>query len=217
MKPILVLFVVLLIPSVQTQTTSEVFEKALANLDKQIQIDPTAAAAYHERGCVHFKLGNFKASVRDFDKYVELRPEHKSGHWQRGISCYYAGQYDDGRRQFEGCQETDGNDVENAVWRFMCMAKGAGIPKARRDMLKMGDDRRVPMRQVYELFSGKLKPTDVFAAARGTAAANLGPEAQNRRLFYAYLYVGFYYDLEGKTAARPFYTWARRRLSAAAA
>jgi lipoprotein NlpI len=193
------------------QTAPEPLAKALADLDKQLQADPKQAEAYHERGCIHFKLGNFKESVRDFDKYIELKPQRKAGHWQRGISCYYAGQYDDGRKQFEGYQDFDSNDIENAVWRYMCMAKaaatrpgtprGGDIAEARRDMLKIKGDRRVPMRQVYEMFRGKLKPADVLAAA-GVAppAGNPDKAILGRQLFYAHLYIGIYYDLEGDAA-----------------
>src|SRR5207249_4697522 len=107
------------------------------------------------------------------------------------------GQYDEGRRQFERYQDFQNNDVENAVWRYMCMARAAGIPKARQAMLKIGDDRRVPMRQIYEMFSGRLKPAEVLAAAK---AGNPGKELLNRQLFYAHLYVGIQYDLEGDAA-----------------
>ena len=37
-------------------------------------------------------------------------------------------------------------------------------------MLKIGPDKRVPMRQVYDLYIGKLKPEDVFAAGEGGQA-----------------------------------------------
>jgi lipoprotein NlpI len=177
----------------QAQPTPDL-KKTLADLDKQLHADPKLAEAYHQRGCVHFQLGDFKESVRDFDKYIELKPQRKASHWQRGISYYYAGQYDDGRKQFEGYQEFQSNDVENAVWRYMCMARAMGIPKARQAMLKIDDDRRVPMRQIYEMYSGRLKPADVLAAAR---AGNPGKEVLNRQLFYAHLYIGIHYDLEG--------------------
>jgi lipoprotein NlpI len=170
--------------------------EALADLDRAIELAPRSAEAYQQRGCVHFKRGQFAASVRDFDKYIELRPERKVSHWQRGISYYYAGQYDEGRRQFEGYQDYDSNDVENAIWRFMCMARADGMAKARQALLKIGDDRRVPMRQVYDLFKGDLKPDDVLAAAR---AGKPAPDRLNQQLFYAHLYVGIYYDLLGDT------------------
>jgi hypothetical protein len=181
-------------PPPAAQSTSQALEESLANLNEQLRADPNRAEAYHERGCIHFKLGNFKESVRDFDKYIELKPERKAGHWQRGISYYYAGQYEDGRKQFEGYQDFDSNDVENGVWRFMCMAKAGDIAKARKGMLKIGNDSRVPMREVYELYKGTLKPADVFAAAQ---AGRPDPAALSRRLFYAHLYVGIYYELEG--------------------
>ncbi|MCI0380766.1 MAG: tetratricopeptide repeat protein [Gemmataceae bacterium] len=170
---------------------------AVADFSKALQLDSKLADAYHERGCAYFKLGKFKESVRDFDRYIELKPQRKASHWQRGISYYYAGQYEDGRRQFEGYQDFDSNDVENAVWRFMCMARRDNMDKARKEILKIGADKRVPMRQVYELFAGRLKPADVLAAA---VAGNPKPETRSRQLFYAHLYVGIYFDLEGNKA-----------------
>jgi lipoprotein NlpI len=162
------------------------FTEAAADLTKVLALDKTLASAYQQRGVVHFKAGKFKESVADFDKFIELEPAEKIKHWQRGISYYYAGQYEDGRKQFEGYQDFDQNDVENAVWRFMCMARADGIAKAQKAMLKIGDDRRVPMRQVYDLYKGDLKPADVLKAAKA-----------NRERFYANLYVGIYYDLQG--------------------
>ncbi len=170
------------------------YRDALADATRLVELEPADAANYQRRGILHFKLGQVDASIRDFDRYLERRPEQKIRHWQRGISYYYAGRYDDGRRQFEGYQDYDSSDVENAVWRFMCMARKDGLERARKDLLKIGDDRRVPMRQVYELFRGALKPDDVLAAAR---AGSPNQEQLNARLFYAHLYVGIYYDLTG--------------------
>ena len=149
---------------------------------------------YHQRGVANFKLGKFNESIADFDKQIELRPKDKISHWQRGISYYYAGRYDDGRQQFEGYQSFDSNDVENAVWRYLCMARKDGVAKARADLLKIGDDRRVPMKQIYDLFAGRMKPADVLAAAQ---AGNPSKNELNSRLFYAHQYLGLYYETEG--------------------
>ncbi len=170
------------------------YKEALADLTRLLELDPADAGLWLRRGLVSFKAGQIDASLRDFDKQIALRPTAKVSHWQRGISYFYAGRFDEGRRQFEGYQDHDSNDVENAIWCFMCMARQDGLAKARKSILKIGDDRRVPMRQVYDLFKGDLKTDDVLAAAR----AGKPPEEQlNRRLFYAHLYVGIYYDLIG--------------------
>jgi lipoprotein NlpI len=170
------------------------YQKAIDLLDKAIARDPKASAAYQLRGLTKFKLGNIAGSIADFDKCIDLEPKQKARHWQRGISYYYAGKFDDGMRQFEGYQTVDSNDVENAVWRYLCQAKKDGIKKARADMLKIGKDVRVPMKEIYELFAGRLKPQDVLDAAK---AGRPSEEKLNERLFYAHLYLGLFFESEG--------------------
>ncbi|HZZ77499.1 MAG TPA: tetratricopeptide repeat protein [Gemmataceae bacterium] len=157
--------------------------EAAADYRKVLDI---VAVTHQARGVAAFKAGKIKESIDEFDRFIALKPDAKISHWQRGISYYYAGRYDDGRTQFEGSQDFDSNDVENAVWRFMCMVRKDGIEKARKDMLKIGNDKRVPMRQVYDLYKGDLKPEDVMKVAKA-----------NNELFYAHLYIGIYYDLLG--------------------
>jgi lipoprotein NlpI len=167
---------------------------AVADFDKVLQFDPKKVEAYDRRGSEEFKLGRFKESVADFDRFLEARPDERPGHWRRGISLYYAGKYDEGRKQFAGYEKVDTNDVENAVWHFLCAARADGVEKARASMLKIGKDSRVPLMKVYDLFHGDAKPEDVLAAAR---AGDPSKEELNSRLFYAHLYLGLYYDVMG--------------------
>jgi lipoprotein NlpI len=169
--------------------------EALPDWTKVLELDPKDAAAHHARGEVNFKMARFAESLGDFDKHLELRPDRRISHWQRGITCYYAGKYEDGKKQFEAYQEYENADVENAVWRFMCMVKAGNgdIKKAQADMLKIGDDRRVPMRDIYELYSGNKTPADVLAVANKVEGAG----KKNSALFYAHLYLGIWFDLTG--------------------
>jgi lipoprotein NlpI len=168
--------------------------EAVADLDKCLELGPDLAEAYDHRGSEHFKLGHITESLRDFDKFLELRPEQRPGHWKRGITCYYAGKFDEGRKQFEGYEKVDTNDVENAVWHYLCVARLAGPEKARAAILKIGNDKRVPMMQVYALYSGQTKPEDVLASVLDGKPS---PEELNRRLFYAHLYLGLYHEVAG--------------------
>ena len=170
-------------------------KEAVADYDILLSAQPDSVGLLNERGAERFKAGLVKESLEDFDKVVRLRPETAKSHWQRGIACYYVGRFTDGRKQFEQYQDFDNNDVENAVWRFICMVPESGFDKARADILKIGDDRRVPMRQVYDLFAGKLEPEAVLATAKTG-----GEKAQHHQLFYAHQYLGLYYEARGDKA-----------------
>ena len=154
-----------------------------------------AAGAFDRRGGLHFIAGRVKESVADFDMAVKLDPRREPWHWRRGISYYYVGKFEEGKKQFEGYQTVDSSDVENATWRYLCMARLSGTAAASKDILKIGDDRRVPMRQIYDLYAGKLKPEDVMKAAQ---AGTPSPRELNTRLFYTPLYLGLYYEAAGK-------------------
>jgi lipoprotein NlpI len=170
------------------------YDEAVADFGRVVRLDPKLAEAYDSRGDALLKQGKFAEAVADFDRFLALKPREAPGHWRRGIALYYAGRFADGKDQFKGYESVDANDVENAVWHFLCAAKLDGLAKARGAMLKVGKDRRVPMTEVYELYQGKLKPADVIAAAeagKATAAERAG------RLFYAHLYLGLFYDATG--------------------
>lgn len=170
---------------------------AIADYDALLKLDPNRAEVYDQLGSQHFMLGHIRQSIDNFDRFIQLKPQQEPWHWKRGISYYYAGRWDDGRRQFEGYQTVADNDVENAVWRYLCMARGMGTQAAREGMLKIRRDTRVPMMEVYDLYSGKARPDDVLAAAR---AGSPSPEALNARLFYAHLYLGLFDEVSGNPA-----------------
>ena len=169
-------------------------KRAVDLLTKAIATKPDLANAYYTRGRERFRLGQLEKSVADFDKYVALAPNAESRQWERGIAYYYVGKFKQGAAQFELYQTYHDNDVENSVWRYLCMVPTTGIEKARSVMLPIKDDRRNPMMQVYNLYRGRLKPADVLAETRrGDPPADV----QAGRQFYAHLYLGLYYEVAG--------------------
>jgi lipoprotein NlpI len=172
--------------------------EAAEQFGRAILLDPKDADAYDRRGGEFFKMGDFAASLRDFDKTIALRPDDFPGHWRRGITCYYARQFKEGVKQFDAYEKVDTNDVENAVWHYLCNVPLVGVDQARAAILKIGKDKRVPMMTVYELFCGRAKPDDVLKAAREGAPPK---EQLSRRLFYAHLYLGLYHESLGDAKA----------------
>jgi lipoprotein NlpI len=172
---------------------------AVADYDQVLRLDPRLASALQQRGEVHFKLGRIKESLADFDKYLESMPQQKPQHWQRGITLYYAEKFSEGRKQFELHQTVNPNDVENAVWHFLCVARESNLEKARAAIIPIKGDTRVPMKEIHSLFAGKLKPEDVLKAAGNDQPTT----ARKEHLFYAHLYLGLYFEAIGdaKTSA----------------
>ncbi len=147
------------------------------------------------RGVVHFKAGDAAASVADFDRFLELRPDREPYHWQRGISHYYAGQYEKGVRQFESHKRVNPQDVENAVWHYLCQARVSGAPQARAALIEIGGDRRPWAMMVYRMFQGNATPDQVLQHAEQVSRT----EAERRdNLFYAHLYVGLFHEAGGR-------------------
>jgi lipoprotein NlpI len=154
-----------------------------------------------DRAITDFRAGRITESVTGFDTVAKLVPEYAPELWQRGIALYYAARYKDCRAQFESHRTVNPNDVENAAWHFLCVARDESPAKAKAALLPVGPDARVPMRQVYQMFRGELTPEDVLKAG-GTRQ-----ESQ----FYANLYVGLYFEAIGNNAR------ARQHIAAAAA
>jgi hypothetical protein len=103
---------------------------------------------------------------------------------------YYAARYRDCRAQFESHRTVNSDDVENAAWHFLCVARAESPQAARAALLPVGPDSRIPMREVYEMFKGSTTPDAVLKAA-GTR-----PQAR----FYAHLYIGLYSEATGDAA-----------------
>ena len=147
----------------------------------------TDSTALLDGAVADFERGQIDESVAKFNQLATMAPRVMPQLWQRGIALYYAGQYDDCRRQFEAHRTVNPDDVENAAWHFLCVARAQSPARARAALLPVGPDARVPMRQVYELYKGAMTPEQVLSAG----AASLSGQ------FYANLYVGLYYEATG--------------------
>jgi lipoprotein NlpI len=161
---------------------------------KLIELEPKAVRAYDSRGDARLKQGKFKEAIEDFDTYLKSDPKFAPEHWRRGIALYYAGRFKDGVAQFDLHRKVNPEDVENSAWHYLCNARANTPKKAREDLIPVTKDARVPMKQVLELFAGKIKPQDVLDAAE---KEKLKDEALKEARFYANLYVALYYEAEG--------------------
>ncbi|MEE3203366.1 MAG: hypothetical protein VX262_08765 [Acidobacteriota bacterium] len=142
-----------------------------------------------------FSAGRLSESVSGFDEVATLVPSVAPQLWQRGIALYYVGRYQDCREMFEAHRTVNPNDVENAVWHFLCVARQESPVAALAALLPVGPDSRMPMTEIYRMFQNNLRPDDVMKVAQRAPS-----RVRLRAVFYAHLYIGLYYEAIGSEA-----------------
>lgn len=170
-------------------------QQAIDLFHKVLKKEPRASASYYHLGREYFRLGDFQKSIVNFDRFIKMQPSLADSLWERGITLYYLKRYKEGAAQFRDYQNYHDKDVENAVWQFLCAAKSDGLETARKNLLQIEDDSRVPMMEIYQLFKGEKTPQDVIDASNRQAQSVPQADIQS---FYANLYLALYFDAIGK-------------------
>lgn len=180
---------------IQQREAAGEHQAAFDELSERIKSHPDEHQLYHWRGRQAFCLGKIEESLENFDHYFEHSPNSRSRLWERGIALYYAERFDDGAKQFSSYQTFDNADVENAIWHFLCVARQEeNVDRAREEMLSVRGDFRIPMMEIYRLYQGNSTPEKVLAMAEKAKTRKGSPSSP---LFYAHLYVGLFYEVNG--------------------
>jgi tetratricopeptide (TPR) repeat protein len=162
-------------------------ENQLQHWNETISNQPNNPNAYIRRGMVYFQLAKIAESIQDFDTAEKLDIQIKPYLWQRGLSYYYAERFAEGAAQFEIDLTVNAQDVEETIWRYLCIARFSGVVEARKSLLPVKNDPRRIMRCVYDLFAGNCTTDDVL---------NVGKLQGLKGKFYSHLYLGLYYEAE---------------------
>ncbi|HLO87614.1 MAG TPA: hypothetical protein VK203_21770 [Nostocaceae cyanobacterium] len=162
-------------------------ESQLRRWNDTIRLQSNNPNAYVRRGMVYFQLAKIEESIQDFDTAEKLDSRITPYLWQRGLSYYYAERFAQGAKQFEVDLTVNAQDVEETVWRYLCIARLSGVEKARNSLLPVKNDPRKIMRCVYDLFAENCTVDDVL---------KVGESEGKKGNFYSHLYLGLYYEAE---------------------
>ena len=98
MKKLLILFIFFFRYTSYSQTAEQfydsgleklqngVYEDAIFDFNKAIEIDPNYAMAYTRRGAAKRRLKDYSGSIKDLNKAIELNPYNTLAYSLRGIS-----------------------------------------------------------------------------------------------------------------------------------
>ncbi len=161
-------------------------QQEFTHYDRLVRANPLNPNAYVRRGMAHFKLGHIREAIQDFDQAEQLNPQLTPYLWQRGLAYYYGDRYEDGAAQFELDLTVNGQDIEETIWRFLCIAHSRGMAEAQATLLPPGQDPRPFMTAIYTFYAGEITADELLH--QGTLGGDRGE-------FYAHLYLGLYYEV----------------------
>ena len=176
-----------------------------AEIPETSRWDRVRTLSLQRRGEERFFEGKIKESIEDFDAVIARIPEQDPHHWQRGLCYYYAEEYGKGKAQFERHQEVNSQDVENAVWHFICSVRvpregvelDEAVQLAQENLIPIQEDTRVPMAEIHRLFSGAGSVEEVLKAVEPNDDNALSDSERNH-LCYAHLYLALWFESIGK-------------------
>ncbi len=179
------------------------FAPAESDLNRAIELAPGEPSLLFQRGLIRLRLSDFEGAVSDFNRFAERRPARAATLWERGIALFYAGRYEEARRQFELHRTINPRDVENSAWHFACVAHLDGLKRAQAEWMNVHGDTRVPMKEIQDFMKGQGSEAAVMEAADAVPDPHQHAAARFYGLFYRSLFHGAEgrHDLEAKCAA----------------
>jgi tetratricopeptide (TPR) repeat protein len=162
-------------------------EAELAKWNNLIRMRPYDPKININRGMTYFKLGKIEKSLYDFDKAEQLNPQLTPYLWPRGLAYYYLEKYAEGMRQFELDLSVNSKDVEETIWRYLCIAKLENATEAKNSLLPVRNDPRLIMGDIYKLYAGDYTVDLLLKKGR---------EQGLQGIFYSNLYLSLYYEAQ---------------------
>jgi len=104
------------------------------------------------------------------------------------------GNYEEARKRFEWHWTSNTEDMEVAFWHFLCVARTDGMTEARKNLVPVSGEKRVPMNQLYALYKGTGSEAEVWLAVEQGGPTR---EERARREFFAHYYLGLLKQAEG--------------------
>jgi len=112
------------------------YDRAIADCNKAIEINPNDAVAYYNRGSVYPDKGNYNQAIADFNKAIEINPDYAKAYANQGIAYARNGNYDKAIANFIKAIEINPNDASGYYNRGVAYFGKDDFDKAWEDVHK---------------------------------------------------------------------------------
>ena len=138
------------------------YDRAIADYNEVIRLDPKDAKAYNSRGIASRAKGDLDRAIADYNEAIRLDPNAGS-YKNRGVANLYAGSLSKALADLNQASELKPKDAYTALWLDV-VNKRSNLPSHLPQVIAQLDMTRWPA-PVIRLFLGQMTPDVVLAAA----------------------------------------------------
>ena len=93
------------------------YDRAIADFDEAIRLDPKYVFAYNNRGNAYRYRDDYDGAIVDYDEAIRLDPKYETGYNNRGNAYYHKGDYDRAIADFDEAIRLDPKSAVNYMNR----------------------------------------------------------------------------------------------------
>ena len=139
------------------------YDRAIADYNEVIHLDPIYAKAYCDRGNAWRNKGDLDRAIADYNEAIRLDPKDAGCYKNRGVANLYAGSLSKALADLNQASELKPKDAYTALWLDV-VNKRSNLPSRLPQAIAQLDMTKWPA-PIIRLFVGQMTPEAVLAAA----------------------------------------------------
>jgi len=161
------------------------YDRAIADFDQVLQLDPNFVSAYNNRGVAWRGKGEYDRAIADYDQAIRLDPNHANAYYNRGVAHFGRGEWSAAAPDFARFHELNTRNAYAVLWQALTGMRQPEPGWAQRlEEQSQGLGQGWPM-PVLRFYAGQLTADQVLAAA-----VDPDPVKQQDHLCGAAFYLG---------------------------
>jgi len=93
------------------------YQRAIADYDQAISLNPNDASAYYNRGLARYKLEDYQGAIADYNQAISLNPNDASAYYNRGKAKYELKDYQGAIADYTQAIKINPNDADAYINR----------------------------------------------------------------------------------------------------